>query len=85
MKLVEGAEARVKSVMGNNSPGSEVGQGTGCGIPEDEPDLQFRQGRVISAISTGKPPLSFETGNSGFGPVIFRVSVCLRVYLFFFI
>ncbi|VDL89777.1 unnamed protein product [Schistocephalus solidus] len=82
MKLVEGAESRVKGSFGSSSPGSDGGpqqQGTECGITEDEHDLEFRRGNSIKVISPGKLDINFRRSPQhqskpgvGFGPVIFR-------------
>ncbi|BHF57428.1 hypothetical protein SprV_0100036900 [Sparganum proliferum] len=82
MKLVEGAESRVKGSFGSSSPGSDGGpqqQGTECGITEDEQDLEFRRGNSIKTISAGKLDVAFKRSPQhqtkpgvGFGPVIFR-------------
>ncbi len=83
MKMVEGAEDRVKSSFGSRSPGSDgTMQGTECGIPEDEPDIDFNRSKPISAIAGGRTdnkwnqlaPGGGDSKSGGFGPVIFRVS-----------
>ncbi|KAL5967606.1 Endosome/lysosome-associated apoptosi and autophagy regulator family member 2 [Taenia solium] len=80
MKLVEGAEARVKNSFGSSS--SEANQqGTECGIPEDEKELELNPNQHIKTIAGGERDnkwnqlaLSTSGDNRGasFGPVIFR-------------
>lgn len=82
MKLVEGAEARVKNSFG--SSGSEANQqGTECGIPEDEKEAELGLNQHIKTIAGGErdnkwnqlaPSTSGDNRGAGFGPVIFRVS-----------
>ncbi|VDM33476.1 unnamed protein product [Hydatigera taeniaeformis] len=93
MKLVEGAEARVKNSFGSSS--SEANQqGTECGIPEDEKEVELYPNQHVTAIAGGErdskwnqiaPPASGDNRGAGFGPVIFRVSVLLQLLFLCFI
>ncbi|KAM7541056.1 hypothetical protein Aperf_G00000026042 [Anoplocephala perfoliata] len=79
MKLVEGAEARVRDSIGKSESASKQ-QGTECGIPEDDKETESYSNQYVSAIAGGKndqrwnqlTPSSSGDKGAGFGPVIFR-------------
>ncbi|KAM7540976.1 hypothetical protein Aperf_G00000026066 [Anoplocephala perfoliata] len=81
MKLVEGAEARVKNSLGSSESASNQ-EGTECGIPEDDKETELYPNQFVSvnAIAGGKndqrwnqlTPSSSGDKGTGFGPVIFR-------------
>ncbi|EUB57196.1 hypothetical protein EGR_07945 [Echinococcus granulosus] len=81
MKLVEGAEARVKSAF--ESSDSAANQGTECGIPEDEKELELSPHQLVKAIAGSERDSKWnqltassigDSRGSTFGPVIFRNS-----------
>lgn len=86
MKLVEGAEARVKNSFGNSESESNQ-QGTECGILEDDKETELYPSQLVSAIAGGKhdqkwnqlTPSSSGDKGVGFGPVIFRVSFASNI------